>query len=376
MELIARNEGLSRIVLIAAVIGVFSSELSAQIVVGMPSSFTGAFSARVKDNYDGAMLHLNAVNQAGGISGQKIELKTADDKNDPKLAPELAESLIVRDKAIALFLVAGTPQAEAILPVLEQFGVPLIAPSTGASSLRIPFKKYVFNLRADYQREAERLVVFIKGLGYQSIALLSTDDSFGQDSLAGAIKGFELIGGKPTLQAKFARVNPDIAALAKQIVAANPEFTLMIGSAASTALLIVEVRKTLPHARFATLSNNATSSFIKALGTQGNGVLVSQVMPGEGNARYPIAQEMARLNSNPGVANSPAMLEGYVAAKVLVEGLRRAGQNPSAAKLLAALNKTEKLNLGGLELSYTADNHIGLRYTDISMISKNNTFLR
>ena len=131
---------------------VVASSAQAQILIGQTAGFSGAVAAGVKETSDGARLYLDSVNAKGGINGQKIELISLDDKFDPKLAAENARILIEERNVVALFLTRGTPHNEAIIPVLEKFGVPLVGPSTGAMSLHQPVRKHVFNVRATYQR--------------------------------------------------------------------------------------------------------------------------------------------------------------------------------------------------------------------------------
>ncbi|MEP6771510.1 MAG: ABC transporter substrate-binding protein, partial [Polaromonas sp.] len=128
----------------------------AQILVGQTAGFTGPVGAGVKETTDGAKLYIDAVNAKGGVGGQKIELISLDDKFEPKLAVENARKLIEEQNVVALFLTRGTPHTEGIVPLLDKNGVPLIGPSTGAMVLHQPVKKHVFNVRATYQREAEK----------------------------------------------------------------------------------------------------------------------------------------------------------------------------------------------------------------------------
>jgi branched-chain amino acid transport system substrate-binding protein len=132
---------------------------NAQILVGQTAGFTGAVAAGVKETSDGAKLYINAINAKGGVNGQKIELIALDDKFEPKLAAENARILIEEKNVVAMFLTRGTPHTEAILPLLDKNSVPLIGPSTGAMVLHQPVKKHVFNVRATYQREAEKAVL-------------------------------------------------------------------------------------------------------------------------------------------------------------------------------------------------------------------------
>ncbi|MEO6016547.1 MAG: ABC transporter substrate-binding protein, partial [Polaromonas sp.] len=133
----------------------------AQILVGQTAGFTGPVAAGVKETTDGAKLYLDAVNAKGGVSGQKIELISLDDKFDPKLAAENARKLVEEKNVVALFLTRGTPHTEAVLPVIDKYGVPLIGPSSGAMVLHQPVKKHVFNVRATYQHEAEKAVTHL-----------------------------------------------------------------------------------------------------------------------------------------------------------------------------------------------------------------------
>ena len=126
-----------------------------------------------------------------------------------------------------------------------------------------------------------------------------------------------------------------------------------------------------------TLSNNASSGFIKSLGANARGVIVTQVFPNERAATYPMVKEAQELAKTKGLTEiSPAMLEGFAAAKVLVEGLKRAGPKPSREKIQAALEGLRKFDLGGLEVSYSPEDHTGLDFADLSIIGTDGKFRR
>ena len=73
---------------------------------------------------------------------------------------------------------------------------------------------------------------------------------------------------------------------------------------------------------------------------------------------------------------SPAMLEGFATAKVLVEALRRSVGKPTRASLQAALEGMQKYDLGGLEIGFSPTDHTGLDFADLSVIGANGKFLR
>lgn len=352
---------------------------SAQLRVGQTAGHSGAVAATVKEATAGARLVFEQVNARGGIGGQKIELVQMDDKFEPALAAANARQLADQG-VIALFLTRGTPHNQAILPLLEQARLPLVAPSTGAMLLHQPVNPWVFNVRASYQREAERLVRHLLQTGVSRLAIVQVADSFGDDGAAGALRGFAS-GKPPVAHLKYDRSKPAFAPVVKQLMGSDAQAVLFIGSGTAVVDGMKALRAGGSAAQLATLSNNASSGFVKSLGPLAHGVIVSQVLPGERALAVPLVKEAHDLLAqHPGLATevTPALLEGLVSAKVLVEGLRRAAaaRDLSRAGLQQALNGISKLNLGGLELSYSPTDHSGLDYADLSIIGADGRFKR
>jgi branched-chain amino acid transport system substrate-binding protein len=362
--------------IIAAVVAIAPLWAAAQIVIGQTAGFSGPVAAGVKETTDGAKLWIDAVNAKGGVNGQKIELLSMDDKFEPPLAKANAKVLIEEKNVLAMFLNRGTPHTEAIMPLLDANGVALIAPSTGAMVLHQPVKKNVFNVRATYQREAEKAVTHLHTLGIQRIAVVHADDSFGLDGLEGANKGFTKAGFQPVAVIKADRSKPDYKTIVPPIVAKETQAILWIASGNAVANGVKELRAANSAAQVVTLSNNASSGFIKSLGDQARGVIVTQVFPYERSYAYGFIKEAMNLAKAKNLELSPAMLEGYAGAKVLVEGLRRAGPNPTRAKVQAAFEGLKGFDLGGLEVSFAPDDHTGLDFADLSIIGSEGKFRR
>jgi branched-chain amino acid transport system substrate-binding protein len=360
--------------LLAAALALCSAIAHSQIRIGQTSSFTGPVAAGVKEGTDGAKLYINAVNAAGGVNGQKIELIALDDKFDAKLAAENAQKLIDQG-VVALFFNRGTPQSQAIMPVLTKNSVPLIAPSTGAMVLHQPVHPWVFNVRATYQREAEHAVSHLSTIGLKRVVLLQSNDSFGDDGAIGALKGFAQANLRPLLHIKYDRAKPDFAPVAPQIAAADAQAVVFIGAGTQLVEGVAAIRKAGSRAQIVTLSNNASSGFIKALGEHARGTVVAQVFPFERSLNSRLVKEMLeKLDGK--TEPTPAMLEGFAAAKVLVEALKRAGKNPTPASIKTALETFKRVDIGGLEISFSATDHTGLDYADLSIISADGRFKR
>ena len=355
----------------------FFGNASAQIVIGQTSGFTGASEASVKEGTEGARLYIDAVNAKGGINGQRIELVSLDDKADNKLAAANARKLITERGAIALFFTRGTPQAEAIMPVQEELKVPLVAPSTGAMVLHAPVKPWIFNVRSTYQREAEKAVSLLKSIGITSIAVVHVDDSFGADAMIGARSGFDEAKLTPVFVAKFDKSKPDFSKIAADAARLQPQAMMIFGSGATVADAVVAVRAAGSRAQIATLSNNAATGFVKALKGNARGTIVTQVFPNERSIASPFVKEALGMARAKGLVEiSPATLEGFAAAKVLLEGIRRAGSNPTGEKLRAALESVRGYNIGGMDVTYSATDHTGLDFVDLSIINIDGKFTR
>ncbi|GCL64260.1 lipoprotein [Rubrivivax pictus] len=351
----------------------------AQILIGQTAGHTGAVAATVKEATAGAKLLFDSLNARNGIGGQKLELVVLDDGFDPQRAADNAKALIERG-VVALFLTRGTPHNQKIMPLLTEYKVPLVGPSTGAMVLHEPVHPWLFNVRATYQREAERSIKHLLATGVTRIALVQVDDSFGQDAATGALRGFGT-GLKPVVHDTYDRAKPSFGAIVQRLVAADAQAVLFIGSGTAVVEGIQALRNAGSRAQALTLSNNASAGFIKALGEQARGVVVSQVLPGERSMGVPMVKEAHDLAKARGVdpqAITPAFLEGYAAAKVLAEGLRRAAASGALnrAGLQRALEGLKNYDLGGLELSFSATDHTGLDYADLSIIGADGRFRR
>jgi len=361
-----------------AVLAVLGTGLAhAQILIGQTVGITGSAAATVAESMQGAALYIDSVNAKGGVGGQKVEVISLDDKFDPKLTLENTRTLIEQRGVIGMFMTRGTPHTQGIVPLLEQHGVSLVGPSTGAMVLHEPVSKYVFNVRATYQREVEKAITHLNTLGIKRIGVVHVDDTFGADGLAGALIGFKTNNIEALFIEKFDRAKPDYAAIAPRVSQKQPQAVIFIGTGAAVVDGIKALRTAGVSGQIVTLSNNASGGFVKALGDNARGVVVTQVFPSERSLNYAVIKEAMDLAKAKNVGDlTPAMVEGFVAAKVLVEGIKRAGSKPDRGRLHAALEGIKKYDVGGLEVSYSATDHTGLDFSDLSIIGSDGRFRR
>jgi ABC-type branched-subunit amino acid transport system substrate-binding protein len=232
-------------------------------------------------------------------------------------------------------------------------------------------------VRSSYQREARRAVEHLATVSINRIAVVHVDDTFGQDALAGTLEGLKATNSQPLAVLKFDRAKPDYNAFIPELVKFDVQAIVWIGSGNAVSDGIKALRAAGGTAQIITLSNNASSGFIKNLGGASRGVIVTQVLPYERGSTHPFLTEARELaNKQKGVELSPAMLEGFVSAKVLVEALRLASPKPTRTKIIDALNGMRKFDVGGLEVSYSPTDHTGLDYVDLSIIGNDGRFKR
>lgn len=361
--------------LLVALIGSESALAQTALRIGMVAGFSGPVAGVVQESADGARLYFDAVNAQGGLKGQNIELVTVDDKYDPATAAAAARAMASQG-VLALMLSRGTGPTEAMLPVLKENRLPLIAPATGAISLHEPVQPWVYHLRASYQREAERAVKHLAGIGVKRITIVQVNDPFGNDAGKGAIKGLDDVKLRALSHLRFDRNKPGLAPTMQAISKAGIEAVVLIGPAYAVVEGVQALRAAGSTAHVATLSNNASADFVKALGESARGVIVTQLFPYERSTANLMVREALSLAKAAGRNElTPAHIEGFAAAKLVVETLKRAGKDVSRDSFAKALDGA-RIDLGGLQVNYTDKEHTGLEYTDVSIVGEDGKFRR
>ncbi len=362
--------------LFAACIGTNGASAQGSLRIGMVAGFSGPVAGIVQESAEGARLYFDAVNAQGGIRGQNIELVTQDDKYDPATAAAAARSLASQG-VLALMLSRGTEPTEAMLPVLKENKLPLIAPATGAASLREPVQPWVYHLRASYQREAERAVKHLASIGVRRITIVQVNDPFGNDAGKGAIKGLDDVKLRAQSHLRFDRNRPALAPTMRAIAKAGIEAVVLIGPAYAVIEGVNALRAAGSTAHVATLSNNASSEFVKQLGDNARGVVVTQLFPYERSTANPLVREALGLAKSAGRSElTPAQLEGVAAAKLVVEALKRTAGKDIARDSFARALDGARIDIGGLQVAYSEKDHSGLEFTDVSIVGPDGKFWR
>lgn len=348
------------------------------ILIGQTIGLTGTVAEAVKEMSEGANAYFASVNGSGGVHGRKIELRVLDDKFLPELAGKNAEALLKKDKVFALFQSRGTPQTQAILPHLVAERAPLIAPSTGGQSFHSPVHPFVFNVRAKYQDEVVKAIEHFNTIGMKKIGLLTyeKDDPLGLDGVTGFERGMSLYKLTPAFINIFPRLNPDFDATAAKVVAANPQALIIVSSGKNTIEIIKAIRAQGGTMQIMVMSNNSSLGFIKDVGSAGAGVIVAQITPPPNLITSRLGKEFQAAAKATGASISYAAMEGFVSAKVLVEGLRKAGRNLTRESFIRALESMQRADMGGLLVTYSPTDHSGSEFVELTLLGRDGKFLR
>lgn len=350
-----------------------------EIVLGQSLGLTGPLAELAPDIVNGAKAYFDGVNEKGGVHGRKIRTVVLDDGYQPANTLKTVRQLVEDEQVFALYSLTGTANVAGVLPMLanEKSPVPLFAPFTGADAVRIPAMGNVFHVRASYADELEKIVQHLSTLGIQRIGVLWINNGMGQDGMAGINKAMARRGIKPYAAAS---IQPD-GSDADQAVAAlrdkRPEVIVMITTGTATVSFIKTYNKVGKGMRFYALSVMGTQATLRALGPDGVGVVVTSVVPLPWSQGNPLAREYRAAMQKSGFENLSFLgFESYINAKVLVEGLRRAGRDLTRAKLVNALEGLKQLNMGGFEVGFSKQSHEGSHFVELTIIGPGEKFTR
>lgn len=340
-----------------------------RIVLGQSAPLTGPAAQLGTQMQAGARLYFDALNLAGGVNGVPVELKTLDDGYDPERC-KANTAKFIEDDVFALFGYVGTPTSLAALPLVNQAKIPFFAPLTGAEALRDPMSRWVFHLRASYFEETALIVRQLTQLGLNKISVFHQNDSYGRAGLDGVQRAMKPMALAPQATATVERNSVDVAKAVADLVPGKPEAIIMISAYKSCAAFIRAARKSGYGGVFYNVSFVGTQALLDELGKEALGVVVSQVMPYPFGTTTGVAAEyqQAVQKAGSGLKFDYIGMEGFLAAKVLTEGLRRMGR-PSRDGLVAALESLQNYNPGGFPLKFGPGRHVASSFVELSMLT-------
>lgn len=343
---------------------------ASEIRLGASQVLSGPLGPQTQQYGEGARLLFDAVNEAGGIHGRKISFTTLDDGFDPKRAVENTRKLIEDEKVFMLFNSTGTAQTAAVLPLLKESKTILFGPVTGASSMREGVNPYLFHVRAGYANETERIFSQLRQIGVNRVAFFYQDDGLGK-TLLGEVKKASAAANLPlAAEIKVDPAAPDFAAAAAATVQANPQ-AVIVGTAGLTfPKYVAAVNATAARPTYYGYSVASLDVINRELKDRARGIILAQIMPSLRNTTVPVVAEYLKLlkAKSPDAVPSASQFEGFVHARLLVEGLRRTGRELTTASFIKTLEGAGEIAFGRFTAKYSPKSHNGSDYVELAII--------
>jgi ABC-type branched-subunit amino acid transport system substrate-binding protein len=347
-----------------------------RIVIGQSAPLTGTAAQLGTLLGVGARAYFDQVNRLGGLYGRRIELRSVDDQYDPEKAVANTRKLIETDRVFALFGYVGTAASNAVLPIATDAKVPFIAPLSGALSLREPGNRYVFNVRASYADEIAQIVNQLSGTGTKKVGVLYQNDAFGKSGLDAATKSLAEHKLKVYATATFERGSTDVTEAVAEFRRTDPEAIILVATYAPVVTFVRAMRKIGFMGQFHTLSAVGSTTLADALGADGVGVAITQVVPFPWAGAAPVVREYQKAMQEVGQKEFDfTSLEGFIAAKILVEGIRRSGRDLTRERLIGAIETLNRFDLGGISVTYAPGAHSGSHFVDTTIIGSSGRFI-
>jgi ABC-type branched-subunit amino acid transport system substrate-binding protein len=345
---------------------------SRDIVIGQSLGLTGGGADVARQYHEAAKCHFDNVNREGGVRGTPIRLVALDDGGNRDRTLENTRKLIADENAFALFGYTAAAGAQAAFPLIEEKGVPLVGIASGGLGVHDKFRKTVFHVRASYVAELDGIVRLLGASGFVgpsgSYAFV-----YNQDAKAN-LGAFEEVArrgnAKVSASVGIDRNSTDMRAPVKELVDAKPSAIVAITTARAMAALIKELRRQ-GYGGTIVSSSFAGDPLVAEVGKEGVGTIVVQIVPDPRSRATGVTrayqESLARCGINDGFSTSG--LEGYISARVLVEGLKRS-RGPTRDSLIAALEGMNRLDLGGLDVAYSPTNREGTSFVELLIIAK------
>ena len=347
-----------------------------KILIGQSVPLSGVNKEFGIDIRDGALAFFRKLNDAGGVNGRKIELVTLDDGNEVKRAGENTQKLLEESGVFALFGYASATLSRPALPMVEKQRVPFLGPFTGADPMRA-FNRHVYNMRASYADELEKIVEHFVPLAVKRFAIVHYDDVVGRENFIAVERALKKRGLAPVSVGAFRdRAKPDIEAGTADALKGDPEVIIFTTLFKATSDSIRTARKKGSNAFMVTNSFPGASQIAKELGKEGTGVVVATVVPPYARLALPIVNEYraAMTKYVERKDYSFTSIEAYIAAKVTAEALRRAGAKLTRESFMQALDAMSVFDAGGYSVGFGPANHNGSSFVELTIIGKDGKF--
>ncbi|MFJ9451733.1 ABC transporter substrate-binding protein [Herbaspirillum sp. NPDC101397] len=340
------------------------------IVVGQSADLSGPYAKITRQFITGANVYFAQLNSRGGIAGRRVRLMTLDDQNDPTLALKNTQELLDEHKAIALFGYIGAQTTAAVLPLINERKVPYFAPVTGSWIVYAAFNRHVFTIRASYANEYDYLFSRFTQMGLKRLAIFNDATGLPHNVMMKA----KISNANAQLVASESIMGQNVDKIADKLLESRPDVVLIMSISQNVNSALIRNLRAKGYLGYFYCASLVCSPLLTSeLEEAASGLIISQVVPHPWKARMPIVHEYQKAMRVARIGQFSYLgLEGYIAAKVLAEGLSRASHRLTHEKLIVALETVndKTYDHAGYQINFSPSSHQGSTYVDVTTVDK------
>jgi branched-chain amino acid transport system substrate-binding protein len=327
----------------------------------------GSYGQAHKLGVEAAFLQINA---RGGVHGRKLQFSAFDDAYVPTRSTENIKKILADSDVLGLVGCLGTPNNTAIAPLIEATTMAHVGPFTGATSLRRPEHRNIFHVRASYTNEMRRLVQNLVGMGIKDLAMVYTDNGYGKEVLADAVRVLGEVGIKTVAQVALAIDGKNTETAVASLLAAKPSAVLLGTAGPTSTAVVAAMRRASPGIPIACISPSLAQDGIKQLGEAAKGIAVTLVFPNPEQTKSALIREyQAAMRASGSELFTGMTIDGYVSGRLMAEGLLRSGKAASREKIRTALGTIRNYDLGGFVIDYGNKPYEGSKFIELGILS-------
>jgi branched-chain amino acid transport system substrate-binding protein len=363
-----------RFILAMAVAALLCSHAAraSDVVVGQVAPLSGLEAVQGRAYAAGMQLLFNSVNKAGGVRGHTFSVQGKDDGGRPEDTVRLTRQLLAETRPVILAGYFGSRNITDLVAsgVLQAEKIALIGYRSAEIRAETPL---LYNVRASLGDEINKLTEHLATLGIRRLGLLYEEGPGSASLLAAAEEAAKKGQAGFVAKASYAPGSTSLAPAAAVFLKASPQAIVMVTSGSAAGAFIEQYRSSGGAAQLFAHSGADIEQLSKRLGEeQMQGVAIAQVTPSPYRISGRLTKEFGDLVAKSPNLEVPAgytMMEGYIAAKVIVEAVRRQGGRPTRESMVAALDAMDSYDLGGYVVGFKPGARTGSKFVELSIVS-------
>ncbi len=343
-----------------------------EILIGQVVGYKSATAKQANETRLGASVLIDAVNARGGVNGNKLRLVTADDHYKAEETVKAVASMV--GKVSALLPIIGSDNYHQLIKsgVLDKATLPIVGVIPSNKSMRTTLHKNIFHFKGGDPEQLEKIVEQLTIVGIKNIAVIARDNPSSKEAVEIIQEALKHRGAPPAAVVIYDVTARDFGRQVKFMKEKQPNAIILLGITQAIAAVTKELKEAGVSALLYTMGNADPELIWKVVGPQARGFVISQVFPNVNKKTLPLIKtfredfaKYSKTTEQP----TPYNLEGYIAARLIVEAMRKS-KDSSPKGVKRGLEQMRKFDLGGYIVDFSPTNHVGSNWVDLATLSQ------